>query len=124
MNIIRRDPFFSLFEELTKETNIMKSDIYEKDGNYIIEADIPGYNKEDICLNYSNGYVTISAKKEEVFDDETNYIRRERHYGEFKRSYYVGNVDEESINAKYNSGTLTITLPKENNSNKKNILIN
>lgn len=123
MNIIKRDPFFSLIDDLTKENYTMKSDIYEKDGNYIIEADVPGFKKEDIDLAYNNGYITISAKKEEIIEENSNYIRRERHYGEFKRSYYVGSIDESKIDAELEAGTLKITLPKESITNKKSIAI-
>lgn len=123
MNLIKRDPFFSLFDDLTRETNLMKSDIYEKDGNFIIEADVPGFEKKDINLDYNDGYLTVSAKKEEIIEDDSNYIRRERHYGEFVRSYYVGMIDEDKIDASYKNGTLKITLPKDTKINKKLIQI-
>lgn len=117
MNLITRDPLLgSLFEdfyESRKQNYIMKSDIYEKDGKYVIETDIPGFKKDDVSIDYDDGYITITAKKEEVIEDDTNYIRRERHYGESTRSYYVGNINENEINAKFENGTLKITVPKE-----------
>lgn len=117
MNLITRDPFFgSLFDDFSdsrKQNSMMKTDIYEKDGNYVIEADVPGFKKENVKVDYEDGYLTITAKKEEIIEENKNYIRKERHYGEVSRSYYVGNVNESEIKAKFEDGTLVVTLPKE-----------
>lgn len=124
MNLITRDPFFgSLLEDLYDNrknsiSNIMKSDIYEKDGSYVIETDVPGFKKEDVIVDYEDGYLTVIAKKEDVVESDTNYIRRERHYGEYRRSYYVGNISESKIKAKFEDGTLKITFPKEEEDKK------
>ena len=79
-------------------------------------------NKEDIKINLDNGYLTISARRdeshEEKRDDET-IIRSERYYGEISRSYYVGDIDESTISAKYNNGILTVLLPAEGKTEKK-----
>lgn len=128
MNLINRDSFWgNIFDDLyeTKKSNsIMRTDIYEKDGNYIIEVDVPGFKKDDVKIDYEDGYLTISAKKEEVVEENTNYIRKERHYGEYSRSYYVGNIDESMIKAKFEDGTLNISFPKEDpNKNAKQIPI-
>ncbi len=119
MNLITRDPFFGnflddLFE--SKHQNItIRSDIYEKDGNYVIEADIPGFKKSDVKVDYDNGYVTITALNEtENKEEDVNYIKKERYYGEIKRSYYVGDIDEKDIKAKFENGTLKLEFPKEN----------
>lgn len=113
-----KDPFFgNLFDDLfesKRQNMVMRSDVYEKEGNYIIEVDVPGFKKDDVQVDYDNGYVTITAKKEdEKENDRTNYIRRERFYGELTRSYYVGDVDENKISAKFEDGTLKLTIPKE-----------
>lgn len=119
MNLITKDPFFGNFLDdfyENKNSNfntIMKSDIYERDGNYIIEIDIPGFKKEEVYIDYDEGYLTISAKKETVKEDNINYIKRERHYGEYSRSYYIGKMEESKIKAKFEEGTLKITFPKE-----------
>lgn len=115
MNLITRDPFFgNLFEDFGEvKNNIIKSDIYEKDGNYVIEADIPGFKKDNVKIDYEDGYLTISAKKEEIVEENTNYIRKERYYGEFRRSYYIGDIEESEIKAKFDEGTLKISFPKE-----------
>jgi len=129
MNLIPRkyylgDDFFDdFFEPALKDQ--MKCDIYEKDGNYHIELDAPGYDKDDITLECDNGYLTISAEKtDEDKDEGKNYIRRERRYGKFTRSFYVGEVDTDSIDAEFKKGTLKITVPiVEDKPSKKQITI-
>ena len=80
----------SLFDFVpTRMDSTMKCDIYEKEGNYHIEMDLPGYKKEDISIETSDGYLTIKAeKKSEINEEDTerNYIRRERTYGTYERS--------------------------------------
>lgn len=89
----------------------MRTDIRETDKGYELSVDMPGFDKKDISLSLENGYITISAKREEKEDDK-NYLRRERSYS-CERSYYVGeNVTEDDIKAKYNNGTLTLDFPK------------
>lgn len=94
--------------------NEMKSDIYEKDGNYHIEMDVPGYNKNDIIIEVKDGYLTITAEKNnEENTEEKNYIKRERIYGKYQRSFYLGDLDSENIDAEYIDGTLKIIVPKK-----------
>lgn len=112
----------------TKKEQSMKCDIYEEDGNYHIEVDIPGFDKKDISVEVKDGYLTISAvKNNEVEDKDSkrNYIRRERVYGKYERSFYVGDLDEDKINAEFSNGMLKIVVPKkEKQENKKIIEIN
>ena len=128
MNIIPRkyflDDFFDDFE-LSKNGTVMKCDIYEKDGNYNIEVDVPGFDKKDISIECKDGYLTVTAKRESNEENnDKNYIRKERSYGEYSRSFYLGDVNTDLINAKFNNGTLCITVPKEENrDNKKYIEI-
>jgi HSP20 family molecular chaperone IbpA len=102
----------------------MKCDIYEKDGKYNIEIDIPGYDKEDISIEVDNGVLTVSASKtNEEKDEGKNYIRRERYSGTFSRSFTLGSdVDMDNIDAEFVKGMLKITVPKmEEKSSKKTI---
>ena len=103
----------SFFTE--KETKIMKTDLKEKDGKYLLEIDVPGYDKEDIKIELHDGYLTVSAEKnEEKEDKHAKYLKRERFTGMCSRSYYVGeNVTEEDIKANFRNGILTIEFPKE-----------
>ena len=99
----------------TKDENRMKCDIYEKEGVYHVEMDLPGFKKDDIKIELNNGNLTISAEKSndtEEKDENKKYIRRERTYGKFSRSFYLGEVNEDGINASFNNGTLTISIPK------------
>lgn len=97
--------------------NNFNTDIKETDTEYIVEADLPGVKKEDITLDYKDNNLIISAKREnEINEEKDNYIRRERSYGSFSRSFYIDNVDKNSIEASFNDGQLKITLPKVNQS--------
>ena len=104
------DPFFG-----EKENKIMRTDLKEKDGKYLLEIDVPGYDKEDIKIELHEGYLTISAEKnEEKEDKHAKYLKRERFSGMCSRSYYVGdNVREEDIKANFKNGILTVEFPKE-----------
>ena len=102
-----------------KEREYMKTDIREYQNKYIMEIDIPGVKKEDISINYENGYLTIKASKTVTLKPES-YVRRERFYGEIKRSFYIGDKKETDIKASYISGILTISFPKEDTPKKQN----
>ena len=94
-------------------TNAIKADIKENEKEFIIDAEIPGANKEDIKLDLKDDRLTISIQKsEEVKEEKENYIRRERRFGSSSRSFYVENVKNEDVTAKYENGILTIVLPK------------
>ncbi len=121
------DSIFDNFLDGEDNFDMMKCDIYEKDGAYHIEADIPGFQKEDIQVECEDGYVTISAEKKqdhEEKDKEKRYIKRERFYGKTTRKFYVGEVDSDKIKAEFKNGILELTIPKEEKlPNKKSIEI-
>ena len=93
----------------------MKTDIKEGENEYTLEIEMPGIKKENVKIELSKGYITISAENNnEVEEKEKNYIRKERHYGSFTRSFYVGDkVEMNDINASMDNGILSITVPKE-----------
>lgn len=110
------DNFFGddFFSPAIFNNNSFRVDVKEDEDKYLVEADLPGMKKENISLEYENNYLTIAAKREDVLEDKRdNYVRRERSYGEFKRSFYVDNVDEASVDASFSDGVLRITLPKK-----------
>ena len=113
----RKDFFDSIFDDsmLTrKEVKVMKTDIEEKDGNYIFTIDVPGFAKENINIELENGYLTVSAKITNSIEENKKYIYQERYTGECSRSFYVGDdVQEEDVKAKFNDGILNITIPVE-----------
>ncbi len=117
--------FFDNFLDEFKESDKMKCDIYEKDNIYHIEADIPGFSKEDINVEFNKGNLTITAeKKDEEEEKDKNYLRRERYYGKYQRSFYLGEVDEEACEASFTNGILKIKVPKKlEEETKKNIEI-
>lgn len=92
--------------------------------DYFTLIDSPGLKKEDIIINYENGYLTIKASKKVELKTEV-YVRRERFYGEVKRSFYIGEKKESDIKANYENGILTVSFPKEETPKKEipNIII-
>lgn len=99
--------------------DIMRTDVNENDKEYILDIEVPGYDKNNISVNYEDGYITVSARKEEKSDEEKNgYIRQERS-SSCSRSYYVGEVEEESIKAKYENGVLALYIPKQQDKTQK-----
>ena len=124
MMMIPRRNHFDLFDEMFRdpffegsESKVMKTDIKEKKDEYLIDIDLPGYEKEDIKMEISDGYLTVHASVNKEVDDEKEkgkYVRKERYVGECSRSFYVGeNVKEEEIKAKFKNGTLMIEVPKK-----------
>ena len=112
------DPFFT--EE--RENKFMKTDIKEKKDKYIIDMDLPGYEKENIKIEINNGYLIVNAKTSHHEDEkeEGKYVKKERFVGECSRSFYVGEeVTEDDIKASFKNGTLKIEVPKKEES--KNI---
>ena len=94
----------------------MKCDIYERDGVFYLEMDIPGFDKNDVDIQIDdNDYLTITAEKASVNDDmdNKNYIRKERVYGKYQRSFYIGEIDKNAIEASFDNGILKISMPKK-----------
>ncbi len=111
------DDFFrdGFFTGKDKTLNLMKTDIRETENSYVLDVDLPGYNKEDIKIDVTDGYLTINAKtnKEVNEDNKDNYVRRERFTGEVSRSFYVGeDVENDKIKASFKNGILTLEVPK------------
>ena len=100
----------------TGAKNLMKTDVRENKDSYDVFVDLPGFKKEDVKLDLDNGYLTISAQRNEELDDKDNegrYIRQERATGSCARSFYVGKeLEPKDISAKFENGILTLHLPK------------
>ena len=121
-NIGYYNPFKEL-EEFEKRlfsnqsiTPQFRTDIRDTEKEYILEADLPGFDKEDISLSIENGYLTVSAEhktNEEEKDEKGNYIRRERSYGSYSRCFDISGIDEDAISASFKNGVLELRLPKE-----------
>lgn len=93
-----------------------KTDIKDNGDSYLLEADLPGFKKEDIHVDMDGNYMTITAERHsdaEEKDKEGNYIRCERSYGSFTRSFDISEVKAEGITAEYKDGVLRLTMPKK-----------
>lgn len=119
------EDFFPLEKRVFKNEEL-KCDIYEKDGKYHLEMDIPGFAKEDINVECENGYLTVTAiKKSEKEDNTKKYIRKERSFSKYQRSFYVGDVNHDDVKADFKNGILNIVIPiLEKKDNKSKIQIN
>ncbi len=96
--------------------NHCKTDIRDDGNKYVLESELPGFEKEDIQLDISGTQLTISAQhstNNDEKDEKGNYIRRERSFGSYKRSFDIGDIDSDAISAEYKNGILTIELPKK-----------
>lgn len=118
------DPF-RLLDEM--ERNFFKgsgigefrADIRDTGDAYELEADLPGVKKEDIQVELDNNYLTISAERHAEKDEKDkkgNYVRRERSYGSYSRSFDVTGVQTDQITAEYTDGVLKLRLPKKQES--------
>lgn len=112
-------------EELEKGTWAPAVDIYETNDSFVVSADLPGLNKDEIQIDLKDNTLTLKGEKkfeEKVSKD--NYIRVERSYGSFVRSFTLPqNVDPEKIKAKYKEGVLEVTIPKKEETKPKQIKV-
>ena len=95
-----------------------KTDISDEGDKYVLEADLPGFKKEDIKLDINGDTLTVSAERHlehEEKDKKGKFVRCERSYGSYSRDFDISAVKADEIKAKYNDGVLTLTLPKKEN---------
>ena len=129
-NISRYDPFGDVVDDLLKGFFVrpmayegqpaapgrIKIDVSEKDGAYVVHAEIPGVKKEDIQVNIDGDQVSISAeaRAEKEAKESERVLHRERYYGKVARTFRLGtDIDQSAANAKYVDGVLELTLPKK-----------
>ena len=109
------DPF-NFFNDFFGTNNApmeLRTDISDKGDAFVLEADLPGFKKDDIKIDLENDRLTIKAERHSEHEDNRNgYVRRERHFGSFERSFDVSGIDTSGIRANYTDGVLTLTLPK------------
>ncbi len=110
------DPF-NLFNDFfgTNSSAVMelRTDITDTGDAFVLEADLPGFKKDDIKIDLENDRLTIKAERHSEHEEHKNgCIRRERHFGTFERSFDVSGIETQSIKANYTDGVLTLTLPK------------
>jgi HSP20 family protein len=91
-----------------------KIDVQENEKEYVIEAELPGANKDEVNVELSDGRLMISFEKEEKIDEEKkNYIHKERRYSSMSRCIYLEDAKQDGVEAQLEKGLLTITVPKQ-----------
>ena len=112
------DPFDSFFGNMPAPQatpNLMRTDIKETEGGFEIVMDLPGFDKENVAAELKDGILKVSAKTTSDTEENTGtYLRRERFTGQCSRQFYVGeDIEEADIKAKFDNGTLQISVPKK-----------
>ena len=103
----------NFFGSSSNTASSFRTDIRDAGDKFILEAELPGFKKEDIQLDLKDGILTISAQHSDENEEKgSSYIRRERRYGSFSRCFDVSGIQEDHITAAYNNGVLELTLPK------------
>lgn len=92
-----------------------RTDVLDQGDNYLLQAELPGFQKEDINIDLKNDLLTISAshKEEKDEEDKNKYIRKERYYSSYSRSFRVNNIEAGDIDASYSNGILEVKFPKK-----------
>jgi HSP20 family protein len=122
--------FNEAFERSSEESSITTwapaVDIYETEHELVVKADLPDVKPEDLAIRVENNILTIRGERKfEKKVNETNYLRVERAYGSFSRSFSLANtVNSEAIKAQYNNGVLTLAIPKKEEAKPKQIKVN
>ena len=101
--------------------NVMKTDIKENKDNFMIDIDLPGYNKDDVKISVEDGYLNVQATMDSSKEEKGNgkFVRRERYVGSCSRNFYVGDeVKSEEIKASLKNGILKLEIPKKDETKK------
>ncbi|MBI4857298.1 MAG: Hsp20/alpha crystallin family protein [Acetobacterium woodii] len=116
------DSFFNdrQFPMASLKNDTFKVDVKENDNEYLVDAEVAGYDKKDIHINYDDGNLLISVeKKEEKEEKNEKFIHRERSFSSMQRGIYLPNVIESDIKANFENGVLKIIAPKSKEAVKK-----
>ena len=115
------DPFRD-FDELERRffgapnavVNSFRTDVMDNGDAYVLEAELPGFSKENISIDIENDCLTITAeRKNEDKEEKRNYVKRERVYGRFSRSFDVSGINVDGITASFQDGVLKLDMPKK-----------
>lgn len=101
----------------------LKTDIIEEADKYLISVEVPGVDKDLISITFNDGYLSINVNKNEIKEENVNYLKRERVQTSITRKYYLPNINEEEIKAKLENGVLNIICGKTKEEPNKNIKI-
>ncbi|WP_252312364.1 Hsp20 family protein [Sinobaca sp. H24] len=118
-DVFHAQPFReNLQEDWTHSYGFPQVDIWENQQVYCLEAELPGFSKDSISAEYENGYITIRGEKQSqrtLKEENRTYLRSERSFNIFLRSFYIGDVEEEKIKVLFQKEILSIRIPKLNN---------
>ena len=116
------DPF-RMFDEMERSffgsnsrptVSAFRTDVTDTGDAFVLDAELPGFKKEDIKIDVENDCLTISAERKlDEEEKQKNFIKRERFYGSYSRSFDVSGVNVDGIEAEYNDGVLKLTMPKK-----------
>ena len=116
------DPFRA-FDEMERSifsndrnsvVSAFRTDVVDTGDAYKLDAELPGFNEDDIKIDVENDVLTISAERKlENDENKHNFVKRERFYGSYSRSFDVSGIEVDRIEAAYNDGVLTLTMPKK-----------
>lgn len=105
----------NLWGDLSADVSSFRTDVLDKGDKFVLEAELPGFQKEDIDIHIDGNTLTVSAQHKEESEERKDgkFIRRERKFGSFARSFDVADIDQSKIHAAYENGVLTVELPKQ-----------
>jgi len=106
-----KEPFAGFFS--TASFPAFRSDITDQGDHYLVQTDLPGFDKKDIHLELKDDTLTLRAERHAQTQEDAHPIRTERSYGSYSRSFDVTGIDADGIRARYENGVLTLTLPKK-----------
>ncbi|MGM9538315.1 MAG: Hsp20/alpha crystallin family protein [Candidatus Onthomonas sp.] len=120
----RSDSLGNLFDQMERSFwrdtgsafSAFPTDIKDEGNQFVLTAELPGFNKEDIQLSLDNSVLTITAHHQETQESKSEqgqYLCRERHYGSYQRSFSISGIQENAITASYDNGVLRLVLPKD-----------
>ena len=97
-----------------KGEETVKCDVFEKDGKVFVELEAPGYTKDDISLSIDKGELSVTFEKEDEKEEHKKYLHRERKsYSKVTRTFYLGDINEEEIDASFKNDILVVSAPKK-----------
>ncbi len=103
----------NFFGDMAQDFPSFRADIIDNGNQFVLKAELPGFKKEEIKIDIKDNMLTISAEhKDETEEKKDNYVRRERRYGSFVRTFDISNIKGNEISADYNEGILSLNLPK------------
>ena len=101
-------------DSFIKGEETVKCDVFEKDGKIFVEMEAPGYTKDDISLSIDKGELSVTFEKENEKEENKKYLHRERKsYSKVTRTFYLGDVSEDKIDASFKNGVLVVSAPKK-----------